>query len=454
MSTPGQNRGGQWAILGGGMLGMTLALELARRGRRITLYEAADHLGGLADAWRLDDVVWDRHYHVILLSDTALGGLLRELGLHREMRWVSARTGFYSNGRLHSLSSSMDFLRFPPLGLADKVRLAATILYASHLKDGRRLEQTTVDEWLISWSGRRTFEKIWLPLLRAKLGESHRRVSAAFIWATIRRLYRSRRQGIKREMFGYLPGGYARILDRLEDRLRENGITIRLGYPAKRVSPDGREGVQIDFCDGSRQRFGAVVLTTTTSIAASLCSGLSADEIERLNGIDYQGIVCASLLLRKPLSHYYVTNITDEGLPFTGVIEMDALVDRAQFGGNSLVYLPKYIAPGDPYFELSDSCVKQEFVAGLSRMYPRFRPDDIISFRVSRVRQVFALPTLGYSDRLPPVRTSVPGLYILNSAHIVNGTLNVDETVRLAQQGADLIQPLQSESCALEPSVL
>jgi hypothetical protein len=66
-------------------------------------------------------------------------------------------------------------------------------------------------------------------------------------------------------------------------------------------------------------------------------------------------------------------------------------------------------------------------------MYPSLTHDDVITCRTSRVRQVFAIPTIGYSRTLPPVATSVPGVHILNSAHIVNGTLNVDETVQLAE---------------------
>jgi hypothetical protein len=40
---------------------------------------------------------------------------------------------------------------------------------------------------------------------------------------------------------------------------------------------------------------------------------------------------------------------------------------------------------------------------------------------------------LNYSDRLPPMITSVPGLSIINSAHIVNASLAVNETVSLAE---------------------
>ncbi len=271
-STSAQQR---WAVLGGGMLGMTLALELAGQGHHVTLFEGSDRLGGLADAWRLGDVVWDRHYHVTLLSDTALRSLLADLGLEREMKWVTARTGFYSDGRLYSLSSSLDFLNFPPLRLSDKVRLAATILHASRVQDGSKLEGVSVEAWLTTWSGRRTFERIWLPLLRSKLGEDYRRVSAAFIWATIRRLYAARRQGLKQEMFGYVPGGYARILDRLQKRLEQEGIAIRLSSAARSVEPEDGGGVRIAFADGSQERFDSVVLTIPAPAAASLCPALS-----------------------------------------------------------------------------------------------------------------------------------------------------------------------------------
>ena len=77
------NRANILAIVGGGLLGLTLALRLAQRGYRVTLLEAADHVGGLADAWQLGDVTWDRHYHVTLLSDSHLRGILRRAGPRR-----------------------------------------------------------------------------------------------------------------------------------------------------------------------------------------------------------------------------------------------------------------------------------------------------------------------------------------------------------------------------------
>ena len=48
-----------------------------------------------------------------------------------------------------------------------------------------------------------------------------------------------------------------------------------------------------------------------------------------------------------------------------------------------------------------------------------------------------ALPTLGYSERLPPMKTSVPGVYAVNSAHILKGNLNVNETIQIAEDAID-----------------
>ncbi len=432
-----------FGVVGGGLLGLTLALRLAQRGYQVTLLESADHLGGLADAWQLGDITWDRHYHVTLLSDSHLRGILCELGLDEQMQWVKTRTGFLVDGQLHSLSSVWDFLRFPPLGLIDKLRLGWTIWHASRQRDWRGLEKIPVADWLTKHSGRRTFERIWLPLLKAKLGDAWQRTSAAFIWATIQRMYAARHSGHKQELFGYLPGGYARLLQVFRERLHSLGVEVKTGWRARSIHRDGTLPIEVENATGESVWFDRVVVTTPAPVATQLCPHLTSAETARLKGVEYLGILCASLLLKKPLAGYYVTNITDPA-PFTGVIEMTALIDPAQVGGHTLVYLPKYATAGDPFWSRTDDQIQAEFLAALGRLYPDFSPADVLAFRVSRVRQVFALSTLDYSRRVPQVATSVPGLSLVNSSQIINGTLNVNETVRLTEASlATLCGPLE-----------
>jgi protoporphyrinogen oxidase len=423
----------RWGIVGGGVLGMTIAHRLAQAGQDVTLIESAPHLGGLADAWQLGDVTWDRHYHVTLLSDIHWRNILRELDLENQMNWVETKTGFYTDGQLYSMSNNVEFLKFSPLNLIDKFRLGATIFYASKLKDWKKLEQIPVADWLRKLSGSRTFEKIWLPLLRAKLGENYRKTSAAFIWATIDRMYAARRTGLKKEMFGYMSGGYARILDAFTQQLIDEGVDVRVETPTRLVQPTGVGTVMVESADHSRAEFDKVVMTTPSPVISKVCPALSEEEHARHNGLQYQGIVCASVLLKKPLADYYVTNITESWVPFTAVIEMSTLVDRVERGGHNLVYLPKYVAPDDALFDESVDSIQERFVAALAKMYPNFSPEDVLEFRISRVRHVVSLTTLNYSNQLPPMQTSLPEVFTVNSAHIANGTLNVNETVKLAE---------------------
>ena len=420
-------------IVGGGILGMTLAARLAQRGYRVSMLEASSRSGGLAAPARIGSYQWDRFYHVILQSDTHLRALLDELNLTDRLWWRPTRTGFYLDGRLRSLSSTLEFLTFPALGPVDKVRLASTILYAARLREWRTLESVLASDWLRRWSGPRACERLWRPLLRAKLGDNADVASAAFIWAIIARMYGARRSGMKRETFGHVHGGYATILERFDGLLERLGVESVYGSPVSAVRSEGT-GVRVATPSGERE-FDNVILTIPCSRIAELCEGLTPGERERLRAVRYQGIVCASVLLDRPLADYYITNITEPEIPFTAVIEMTALVDRAHFGGHALVYLPRYLTQGDAFWGRTDAEVEQEFLGGLERMYPAFRRAHVRAFQVSRVREMLAVSTLEYSTRLlPPSPTSLPRVFIVNSAQIANGTLNVNETLALAER--------------------
>lgn len=426
-------------IVGGGILGMTLALRLSQRGFKVTLMEASESLGGLASPLRIGPFTWDQFYHVMLLSDSNLLGLIDELQLSAQIRWGQTKTGFYTDGRFCSMSNVFEFLTFPPLGLADKIRLGWTIFYASRIKAWKHLEAMPVAEWLKRHSGEKTYEKIWLPLLKSKLGDNHRIVNAAFIWASIARTYAARRAGLKQEMFGYVDGGCAAILERFQARLNDLGIKTILGV---QVSTAAKNGAGIDIWTGNKftLHLDALIFTLPCPYVVNICANLSSPEKLRLQNVKYQGVICLALILRKPLAGFYVTNITDPGIPFTAVIEMTSLVDKKYFDGNSLIYLPLYLANNDPFWGMDDHQIEAIFLKGLETMYPSLKRDDILYTKVARGSHVMPITTLSYSsDLVPPTRTSLDNVFIVNSAQIANGTMNINEIVGLANRKAEEI---------------
>lgn len=441
-----------WAILGGGMLGLTLADQLQQLGQRVTIIEANDSLGGLVQPWQIGPVTWDRFYHVILQSDQALRSLLSQLGLDSSIRWVTTKTGFYCDKRLVSLSNSIDFLKFPPLNLWEKFRLGMTIFYGSKISRWEPLEQMPASEWLIRWSGRSTYRKIWQPLLRAKLGSAYEQASAAFIWAYIARMYKARRSGLKTEMFGYIPGGYATILRAVENKLQAIGqIQFMLRCPVAEVTTvaSGKQ-IRISTMSGAAHDFDRCISTLPGQQILANSPGLTKAEQVAWQSIPYIGIDCVSLLLNRPLGPYYVTNIADTTIPMTAVINMSTIVPREETHQYELVYLPYYRPASEidllpPRSSVDSTITGNEldaYLNGLQRIYPNFRSEQVVAARVARARNVMAIPVMHYSTTLPPICTSIPRYYTLNSAWITGGTLNVNETIELAERGLrDFILP-------------
>ncbi len=421
-----------WGIVGGGVLGMTLALRLANAGHKVTIYEKNMNLGGLLKSAQMDDVTWDAYYHVILKSDLSLRALLNEIDLEKNINWVETKTGFYTDGKFQYMSGVIDFLKFPAISLIDKFRLGITILYAYSEKNWRKLEQISVEKWLRKLSGNNTFEKIWKPLLISKLGESYKEVPASFIWATIQRMYAARKSGVKKEMFGYVNGGYRTILKSFVTHLQNIGVEIKTGSPVKSVTKSLNQKIKISLENNDYFDYDQVIVTTPSPQAINLCPEISDKEKHLLQELKYIGVICPSFLLKKSLGNCYITNITDSWVPFTGIIEMSALVDKSNFKGATLVYLPKYIPSNDERFDLTDDQIVKPFYEALRKVFPHLDQTDLISANVSRARFVFTQPTFSYSQKLPPVITSVKNLFVVNNAHIINGTNNVNEIIILA----------------------
>ena len=111
--------------------------------------------------------------------------------------------------------------------------------------------------------------------MKAKLGDSYTRTSAAFIWATINRLYAARRSGLKHELFGYLRGGYGRMLDVFEKNLAQKGVSIRCGSPVESIRRTSDGQLQITYPTGKQELFDRVIATMPSPVAANLCPQLS-----------------------------------------------------------------------------------------------------------------------------------------------------------------------------------
>ena len=145
--------------------------------------------------------------------------------------------------------------------------------------------------------------------------------------------------------------------------------------------------------------------------------------------VEYLGVICMVLVTKRALVPYYVVNIADERIPFTGIIGMSNLVDP-QRRRRHLTYLPKYVHSDDPLLKASDATLSKLFMRGLKAMFPKLDTADIEAVHINRAVKVQPLQVLGYSQLVPEVTTQHPDFFVLNTAQFAANTLNNNEVIR------------------------
>ncbi len=434
-----RNQQPRLAIIGGGIMGVTLAYYLTRQGMTIDLYEASATVGGLAGPLSLaDGTAVDRFYHAILSSDSHLAQLCDELGIADQLRFRPTKMGFYTNQTIYPMNGVGDFLRFPPLNWLDRLRLGLTVLAAQRVRDWQTLEQVSIETWLTRWNGGNAYEHLWRPMLRAKFDGGFAEVPATWIWSRLVRMKSTRSGARQQEAAGHLIGGYQTLLQAMAAAITAGGGRILLQTPVEQivVAEGQARGIQVK---GRFIPYDGVI----GALQAPLFSRLlpQADPAYRTTLTDqrYLGIVCPLLVLDRPLTGYWTLNITDESIPFTGIIETTAYIDPRYVGGHHLIYLPKYTAPGSEWQHKTDDEIRTIWLHHLRRMFPDFDESAIQEFQVHRERYVEPLHGLNEWHKIPPIKTPVDRLYLVTTAQIYPALTNGESVSCHAWQAAAMI---------------
>lgn len=427
------------AIIGAGVMGVTLAYHLSEYGYRVTIYERAGAPGGLASALTYDGTRIDRYYHTILSSDLSMQGLIAATGLRDKLHFTATKQGFYHEGALYPFNTMVDFLTFPPLNLFQRIRFGLQIVAAMLERSAGKMDRTPVEEWLLRVSGRGVVETIWKPLLRAKFDSETSDVPATYIWSRLRRMLATRQGVTSKEMMCYLEGGYYTLIAALLERCAANGVSLHLNTPVTEIIVrDGRAyGVKVN---DTIHEHDAVISTLPSPLLARLLPDAPSQFCAVLSAQDYLRVLCPLLILKRRLTPYYVLNITDSSVPFTAVVETTNLIAPEHVGGHHLVYLPKYLSPQSDLAAWSDDRVQHEWMAHFRRMFPAFDPDDLVAFLVQHARYVEPLRPIGTTGQIPHIETPVERLYMCNTVMVYPELNNGESVTLLAGEVSDLVR--------------
>jgi protoporphyrinogen oxidase len=402
-------------VIGAGPAGLKAAHTLVKAGLHVTLLESSPVLGGLASSFDVQGTRIERYYHFICRGDDHLQDTLRELGLQDKLRWRDSRMAYFVGGTLFPFLTPLELLRFSPLSPSDRLRAGLAVKRAQRMREEDLAPQRAV-EWLRRLFGEAAYAVIWEPLMRFKFAEHADEVSAAWIWARMVRLSRSRVSPWREEL-GYLQGGSQVVLEGLGADFAARGGRTVLSAPVEQIVLEGSRAIGVRV-GGETLPADVVVSTVTTSRFRQLAQGLDGEYVRRLERIPTIGIFCLFLRLRERVTPFFWVNTNDPRVPFAGMIEYTNLNPVPELGGDRILYVPQYLSADDPRYAQSDEDVLRAYTDALALINPAFDRSWIRFSAVFRDRFAQPICLTDYRTSTPEVQTPVANLFLTDSCQL------------------------------------
>jgi hydroxysqualene dehydroxylase len=463
-TTPRRSEMATVAVLGGGLAGITAALDCAEAGARVILLEVRPRLGGAAYSVRRSDLVVDNGQHVFLRCCTAYRALLRRIGsehltrLQRRLEIPTLREGgVWAALRRSDLPTPLHLvgalLRHSPLSRRERISaaLAAAALGKLDPTD-LALDSQTLGDWLARHhQSEQAIDALWDLIALPTLNLRAREASLALGAFVFQRAFLSSADASD---IGFHEAPLSAILGEPAMRaLRHAGVDVRLGWRAESLARR-RNGFELIGAAGPQSqtlRCDAAIVALPHLRAAELLPPEAASIAQRLRRIGTSPIVNLHLLYDRRVCE----------LPFAAGVEspVQYLFDRTGAGqapaGSQ--YLAVSLSAAEREMEMSVEQLRSRYLPAIERLLPQAREAKVERFLVTREHAATFKAAPGVASLRPGPRTPLRGLAIAGAftdtgwpatleGAVLSGHAAAEAT--LADLGAEAASALPAERVA------
>jgi squalene-associated FAD-dependent desaturase len=429
---------GRVAVVGGGLAGITAAIDLAEAGLDVVLLEARPRLGGAASSYQRGQITIDNGQHVILRCCESYRGLLARLGVAGQVafqdRFDVTVLGPGESARLRRsglpspLHMTGALTRYRLLPLADRLAVGRAAL-AMRLLDQAdpALDEQRLGDWLAAkGQGELARRRLWDLFIVSALniaGDDASLALAAFVIKTALLGAKDAADiGVATVPLGDLHGrATAEVLTGL-------GAQVQMGAKVSQVRQAVGGGFELDLTrgetpsadgdepivdgagssDGEVLSAAGVVLAVPAAQAAKLAAGAGVGPAERWDGLGASPIVNVHVI--------YDRQVTD--LPFAAAVDSPVqwVFDKTRIAGlKTGQYLAVSLSAADEFVTVPAAQLREQFIPELERLFPAAGRAQVTDYFVTRERRATFRQAPGCGVLRPGAATSVPGLALAGS---------------------------------------
>ncbi len=402
-------------VVGGGLAGLSAAVEAADRGAAVTLLERRPRLGGATWSFERNGIWFDNGQHVFMRCCTAYRAFLERIGsaggasMQSRLDVVVMAPG----GPVGSIRRTPGpaplhlapaLLSYPHLSLRQRLAVLRAGLALRRLDpDDPALDGMAFGEWLTArGQDAAAVETFWdlivLPTVNAGAADASLKLAAKVFVTGLLTGAGAADIGWARVPLSALHGDAARRA------LEAAGGEVRSRVPVKAVRP-GRAGLEVQTDEQVIEADSVVVAVPHDAAAALLPPGTVAAQ-DRLVELGASPIVNVHLVYDRP--------VTD--LDFFATVGSDAqyVFDRTAGAGldDGRQCLAVSLSAAESYIGMASADLVSHFTAELARLLPAASEATVTESIVTRENSATFLGVPGTDSLRAGAGTALPGVYL------------------------------------------
>jgi len=386
-------------VIGGGLAGLTSAIELSRAGRSVLVLEKAGKTGGRASTLNKGGELFNMGGHALYIGGEA-ERWFGERGLKLSgSKPVTKGLAIWNGGLAPLPGDPMSLAASKLLSWSGKAKLLSVLLKMARA-NYEALSRTSLREWAEAEIGDPMVRHVFYALCRtATYTQDPDLLSAG---PALRQACRSLKAGVK-----YLDGGWQTIVDQLREMAVRLGAEIRTGTSIREVEHEYGRVIGVRCADGETIRADAVVSTAPPAASFGMVKGAEETVLRRWKEEARPAVVASmDLALRKlPVQGRHFAMGLDTPVFFADHSRAARLSDN----GSVIVHLTKYNGPGQSDGKSDEKLLEET----MSLLHPEWEREIVAKRYMPNIAVAHDYPHLGRTaDKVGPEVPEIRGLYV------------------------------------------